>query len=194
MKRVPRTLIYKRTHTGDPDPGGRFGINGCMGRVRAWDFEAVIGVGGMGPEPTSHSIDGRVTWIGIGPRRSVGRDHRGPLVTFDHFLLMDATGPEFAQYAPRLAARIYSRNIRATVTLVSDVERAEVVRLLRLARRAPPSPIRTARDRAASMECTHTKSRDCRCGQTDRRGDDTARVDRSTASRSARRRRGVRCT
>ena len=41
-----RTLIYKRTHPGDPDEKGRFGICDCMGRVRAWDFEAVIGVGG----------------------------------------------------------------------------------------------------------------------------------------------------
>jgi hypothetical protein len=30
-----RTLIYKRTHTGDPDANGCFGIYDCMGRVRA---------------------------------------------------------------------------------------------------------------------------------------------------------------
>jgi hypothetical protein len=37
-----RTLIYKRTHTGDPDASGCFGIFDCMGRVRALDFDAVI--------------------------------------------------------------------------------------------------------------------------------------------------------
>ena len=30
-----RTLIYKRTHSGDPDPtSGRFGVRDCMGKVR----------------------------------------------------------------------------------------------------------------------------------------------------------------
>ena len=43
MNSFMRTLIYKRTHPGDPDAKGRFGIYDCMGRVRAWDFEAVIG-------------------------------------------------------------------------------------------------------------------------------------------------------
>ena len=47
-----RTLIYKRTHTGDPDPkAGVFGNNDCMGTVRKRDFDAVIGIGGIGPEP-----------------------------------------------------------------------------------------------------------------------------------------------
>lgn len=36
-----RTLIYKRTHVGDPDPGGRFGIHDCMGQVRNRDFEVL---------------------------------------------------------------------------------------------------------------------------------------------------------
>ena len=43
-----RTFIYKRTHKGDPDKRGRFGINDCMGRDRSFDFNAVIGVGGIG--------------------------------------------------------------------------------------------------------------------------------------------------
>ena len=38
-----RTLIYKRTHPGDPGPEGQFGIHGCMGQVRTWGFEAVVG-------------------------------------------------------------------------------------------------------------------------------------------------------
>jgi len=42
-----RILIYKRTHTGDPDLKGRFGIHDCMGRVRDYDYDAVIGVGGI---------------------------------------------------------------------------------------------------------------------------------------------------
>lgn len=46
-----RTLIYKRTHPGDPDETGRFGIHDCMGKVRSWQFDAVVGEGGIGPEP-----------------------------------------------------------------------------------------------------------------------------------------------
>src|SRR5688572_21024013 len=106
-----RTLIYKRTHPGDPDDAGRFGIFDCMGRVRSWGFEAVIGVGGLGPEPRSHSLDGKINWIGIGPhKRATGR--RGPLVTFDHFVLFGSKGPDFERLAPALAERMYSRNIR----------------------------------------------------------------------------------
>lgn len=84
-----RTLIYKRTHPGDPDAEGRFGIHGCMGRVRNRDFEAVIGVGGIGAEPRSHEINGKVTWIGIGPHRRAGDDARAPVITFDRFLLFE---------------------------------------------------------------------------------------------------------
>jgi hypothetical protein len=43
------TLVYKRTHTGDPDESGIFGIHDCMGQVRGWNFGAVIGVGGKSP-------------------------------------------------------------------------------------------------------------------------------------------------
>jgi hypothetical protein len=43
-----RTLVYKRTHNGDPDAEGRFGIHDCMGQVRSYGYEAVIGVGGVG--------------------------------------------------------------------------------------------------------------------------------------------------
>jgi hypothetical protein len=60
-----RTLIYKRTHTGDPDPEtGVFGNNDCMGEVRCWDFDAVIGIGGIGEEPRryGHSRQTNVDW------------------------------------------------------------------------------------------------------------------------------------
>ena len=55
-----RTLIYKRTHSGDPDPeSGVFGNNDCMGRVKGWQYDAVIGIGGIGQEPTRYGIAGR---------------------------------------------------------------------------------------------------------------------------------------
>jgi hypothetical protein len=60
-------LTYKRTHIGDPDSNGCFGINGCMGRVRGFNFDAVIGVGGIGWEPKSYGIDKKINWIGFKP-------------------------------------------------------------------------------------------------------------------------------
>lgn len=52
-----------RTHNGDPDRFGRFGMNDCMGRVRARQFDAVVGVSGIGAEPKSVEIAGKVNWI-----------------------------------------------------------------------------------------------------------------------------------
>lgn len=48
-----RILAYKRTHTGDPDANGVFGVNDCMGRVRSLEFDAVIGVGGLVRSPAA---------------------------------------------------------------------------------------------------------------------------------------------
>lgn len=151
-----RTLIYKRTHTGDPDAAGRFGIHGCMGRVRAWSFDAVIGVGGIGPEPTSYGIEGRVTWIGIGPHRARAKDPRGPLVTFDHFVLFEERGPLLHEHAPRLAKRMYDRGVRALLHPTTE-EAREIIRLLRLGENAPASSAR-----AASLT---RRAELCRCGK-----------------------------
>ena len=61
-----RTLIYKRTHSGDPDPEtGVFGSHNCMKSVRGHCFNAVIGIGGIGKERRRRGIDGKLTWIGI---------------------------------------------------------------------------------------------------------------------------------
>ena len=151
-----RTLVYKRTHTGDPDAGGRFGIHGCMGRVRAWSFDAVIGVGGMGPEPTSYGIDGRVTWIGIGPHKTTAKDPRGPLVTFDHFVLFDERGPLLHEHAPRLARHMYEGRVRVLFN-PSPEEAKEIAGLLRLARKAPPSSGGNAKLTGRTIPC--------RCGK-----------------------------
>lgn len=152
QRSVPRTLIYKRTHVGDPDAFGRFGIHGCMGRVRAWPFEAVIGIGGLGDEPTSHGIDRRVTWVGIGPRHSVAHDTRGPLVTFDHFVLLDQKGPLLHELAPRLAKRMYGGRVRALLNCSSG-EADEVARILQLAANAPPSRSRHVRNTQSLAAC-----------------------------------------
>lgn len=105
------TLIYKRTHNGDPDPDlGVFGCHDCMGQVRGWSYNAVIGVGGIGQEPIGEGIAGRLTWIGIGPHRT--GDLRKPTVTFDHFWYKGPHGPLLESIAPTLARRMYAGKVR----------------------------------------------------------------------------------
>jgi hypothetical protein len=111
MRKI-RTLVYKRTHKGDPDAHGRFGIEDCMGSVRQRDFDAVIGVGGISSWPRAQGIDGKVNWVGIGPRKTPLAGGRGPLVTFERFVLFEEAGPDFGSMAPMLAKRMLSRNAR----------------------------------------------------------------------------------
>jgi hypothetical protein len=146
-----RTLIYKRTHTGDPNPAhGVFGECNCMHSVRGRLFDAVIGVGGVGIEPRSCGIAGKITWVGIGAHKHVDGDPRQPKVSFDHFWCRDADGPAFADLAPKLAERIYRYNIRTLMHPLSPELAArwgsafaiaadsEVEKILNLARNADP--------------------------------------------------------
>jgi hypothetical protein len=106
-----KTLIYKRTHTGDPDPESGVWLD-CMGTVKSWQFDAVIGVGGDGPEPRVKGLAGKVTFIGLGPHRS--GDPRKHQITFDHFWCPDKKGPILKSMAPVLARRL-SRTGRGTL-------------------------------------------------------------------------------
>lgn len=133
-----RILVYKRTHNGDPDQDGCFGIHDCMGSVRDRNFDAVIGVGGIGPEAQANGIAGKVNWIGIGPHKAATRK-RGPNVTFEHFLDFGTDGPDFCEVAPILAERMYSRNVRHVMDDLNEHEYTEVIELLKRAEDAAPS-------------------------------------------------------
>lgn len=134
-----RVLIYKRTHTGDPDESGLFGHECCMRRVRGRDFAAVIGVGGIGQEPIQHGIDRRITWIGIGPT-SVGVAADGyPILAFEQFYLRDQKGPLLRDKAPKLAKRMFVQYGPRTL-MVESASDNEIETILRIAKNAPPSP------------------------------------------------------
>lgn len=174
-----RILTYKRTHTGDPDHFGRFGINDCMGGVRNLRFDAVIGVGGAGPEPRSFQIDRKLTWIGIGPRRSAGAWRRGDVVTFDRFLLLDSKGPELGSVAPSLARRVYGRRARYVLDAYSEVELAEAHALLEWATKVK-APTLLATECGGRRTCRPDKQRvRCRrhssCPQVSSKASSTAR-------------------
>jgi hypothetical protein len=121
-----------------------------MGSVRARDFEAVVGVGGIGAEPRRHGIAEKVNWIGIGPHKT-GTGSRGPVLTFDHFKWFGREGPRLASVAPVLAAHLYGRNVRSLMSF-SGAEDREVQKILDMARSAPPSPAPT--ENSASIEGT----------------------------------------
>jgi hypothetical protein len=130
-----RILTYKRTHTGDPDANGVFGVNDCMGRVRSLEFDAVIGIGGIGAEPRGFEIDGKITWVGVYPTRSFG-EWIAPKVTFQRFILFDANGPKLNSLAPSLAKRMYQGKARYLLGGYSDSEQAEAVKVVQWAMEA----------------------------------------------------------
>lgn len=132
------TLIYKRTHSGDPDPiTGEFGNRDCMGSVRGQSFSAVIGVGGIGVRPERHRIAGKLTWVGIGPHNK--GDPNRALVTFDHFLYY-VNGPLLKTLAPALARHIYGGKIRRILDSSGPAkEGLEIEKILATGMAAPPS-------------------------------------------------------
>lgn len=135
-----RTLVYKRTHMGDPDSSGGFGINDCMKSVRQFEFENVIGLGGAGDEPRSDGIDRRINWIGLGAHKNPDGPYLHPVVTFDHFVLFEQNGQKLQTVAPELAQRMYSKHApRYLLNDISKMEQAEIEHILRMAKNAPPS-------------------------------------------------------
>ena len=165
-------LIYKRTHAGDPGPDGCFGIYDCMGVVRDRDFDAVIGVGGIGAEAQANRIAGKVNWIGVGPHKAYVANKRGPEVTFDHFVYYGSDGPGFSRYAPVLAKRMYEENVRSILQGLHDQEREEASRIIALAKDAPPSPSLSGRqgDLSSFDRCRRT-GKTIRCSQPVKPGD-----------------------
>lgn len=126
-----RILTYKRTHVGDPNHDGRFGIYNCMGRVRNYVFDAVIGVGGIGQEPKSFGINRKINWVGIDPKRRDSLDGRGVVVTFEKFLLLEDHGPLLETLAPSLARRMYQGGARILLNNYSDLEHGEATAILK---------------------------------------------------------------
>lgn len=166
-----RPLIYKMTHPGDPQPepgelsqAPAWGRQDCMGEVRDRDYDAVIGVGGIGREPVSHDLNAKVLWIGIGPKPWPGAPGwRGDMVTFDHYMWLGTKGPSFLQLAPNLAKRMLGDNARVVMSL-SPEERSEVEAILRMAGDAPACHPQSAVQPEAKMSSPRGP-----CGCTDAR-------------------------
>lgn len=157
----PVILVYRRTHKGDPNAEeGRFGINDCMGEVRCWKYDAVIGIGGSKPWPEDDGIKEKITWIGRGPQwidpsqadikhmvehNKNFKGFRASMVVFDKFLLLDEKGYSVKDEAPNLHNYMFKqgRVPRAAKTFPPEVY-AELKKILRFADNAAPSPARDA--------------------------------------------------
>ncbi len=162
MEEPLNTLVYKRTHKGDPDESGIFGIHDCMGRVRDWPFDAVIGVGGKSPRSGDEGIARKINWVGISPSKSEAsspgwfgakrsdwsKSFRGPLVTFDRFVFLGEKGPDFKKVAPNLFRHMFEdQHVRLVMSRSLPREmQEEVQEILRWAEnhrpRNPPSKFR----------------------------------------------------
>ena len=135
----PTVLVYRRTHKGDPDKRGVFGCRDCMGSVRAWDYDAVIGIGGVRPWPGFEKISRKVNWVGIKPKRDQ-KNSNEPLVTFEKFVLLDDKGPLLSECAPKLYKYMFEQGrIPRTGKIFPDDIYEEILHLLKLADSASPS-------------------------------------------------------
>lgn len=106
-----RILIYKRTHKGDPDSSGIFGIQDCMGSIRNWDYDAVIGIGGKAPWRKDAAIKYKINWIGLGPKQ-ISPTNRGARVVFEHFELYEENGLNIEDAFPNLFEYMYGNRKR----------------------------------------------------------------------------------
>ena len=157
-----RVLIYRRTYTSDPCQCGVFGIRDCMGKVRSWNYNAVIGIGAK--NAAADNIPYKLTWVGINPHKhnslAVGVDKkckyrkskktdikkqlRGPLVTFDHFCLMNNEGPMLCDRAQRLYYHMFTNGKIPRYALLTSTNCQqdiwqEITNLVNQYRNCPPS-------------------------------------------------------
>ena len=65
-----QVLIYRRTQMYDPCQCGVFGIYDCMGKVRSWEYDAVIGIGAKDAE--DDNISYKLTWVGCNYPQNLG--------------------------------------------------------------------------------------------------------------------------
>ena len=135
MEQPLNALVYKRTHRGDPDRLGTFGIRDCMGRVRRWHFDAVIGVGGKSPDRGHEEIARRINWIGITPHKTEVPGLKGPHVKFECFVLLEEDGPDLKELAPRLFKYMFEdQHVRVVLSRsLPDEMQREVQEVLRWA-------------------------------------------------------------
>jgi hypothetical protein len=135
-----KVLIYKRTHKGDPDERGVFGNQDCMGTIRNWNYDAVIGIGGNAPWKEDADIKHKINWIGKGPKKINSHSKRGPIVVFSKFQLFEDTGLPLKDHYPNLFQYMFGNRKRFSMSdaLPQNVFE-EVMHILDSINDCPPS-------------------------------------------------------
>jgi hypothetical protein len=132
-----RIFVYLMTHSDDPSEDGQWGCCDCMGQKRGWNYDAVIGIGGLGAH--KHVFCGKVKWVGITPHKNRAPSKSGPNVTFEFFHDFETDGLIVREVAPKLAARV-KKSRRGFMNLtVKQQEEAEGI--LENAKHAAHSPL-----------------------------------------------------
>ena len=137
-----KILVYRRTHIGDPNHETQtFGIADCMGSVRNWTYDAVIGIGGTKPDRGHEGIKEKITWVGITPiflkfDDQKCKNFRGKLVSFETFKVWDENGMPVEGNYPKLYKYMFEdRKIpRAALNFPKDI-RAELLDILEMTKK-----------------------------------------------------------
>lgn len=124
-----------------------------MGRIRLLNFNAVIGVGGVGAESRTYGIDRRVNWVGVGATKQWRPEGPWVVVTFEEFRLLEEQGPPLQELAPLLAKRMYEGRVRFLLDGYTSEEEAEAEAVIEWALSQPAAPYRQGRHLAASVGC-----------------------------------------
>jgi len=161
-----RVLIYKRTHKGDPDNKGVFGNQDCMGRIRNWNYDAVIGIGGKTTFKGDEDIKYKINWIGLKPQRFSADSKRGDYVAFSHFALFEEKGKKIAVHYPKLFEYMYSSRKRfdMTSTLPEGVSK-EVEEILEYVKSCPASEFLLDDINELESDCLLSSSNCSTCGE-----------------------------
>jgi hypothetical protein len=159
------TLIYKRTHRGDPDDRKVFGIHDCMGPVRGWNFKAVIGVGGKRPWAGHEGIALKINWVGVNPdTKKFPPTKRGPRVSFERFILYDEKGPMLKKEAPNLFKYMFEdQHVRVVMSRsLSNKMQDEIQKILRLAKKCRTRPLQSGKILSKTKCCVRKSEKpDC---------------------------------
>ena len=167
MRTLYNTLIYKRTHRGDPDDSDVFGAHDCMGPVRDWNFDAVIGIGGSRPWSGHEAIANRINWIGIRPVKTKARNPkwRGSLVKFERVRrYKDDIGPMLKKRAPKLFKYMFEdQHVRVVMSpSLSNKMQDEIQKILRLAKKCRTRPLQSGKILSKTKCCVRKRQKpDC---------------------------------
>lgn len=154
------TLVYKMTHSGDPDTDlGCWGVSDCMGRVRGYDFEAVIGIGGRSWWTNETNRAGELIWIGIAPQQIPG-GKRGPKLAFTHFRHFQNGEMMLSEVSPKLDKAMRKR--RFMLYGFDQGQEREIKTILKLAMKAEPSGCLFTRPKNTKADVQGIRPKACR--------------------------------